>query len=202
MARVHGAAVDVGGDRYVQAHELLGSLPDDTLVRRAQRGDAAAFDALVVRHAPTLSRFVMHTYPEAGDCDDIVQETFIAAWKALPTFAFRSQFRTWLYSLASRKTIDALRCRRPQGDIASVPETVDIRPGPGQRAEHAAFMSALHEELAKLPYAARAAWWLREIYDLPLSEIATVLRTSEGSVRGLLQRTRKRLAERLEGFRP
>lgn len=186
----------------MQPHELLGSLPDDTLARRAQRGDTSAFDALVVRHAPALSRFVMHTYPEAGECDDIVQETFIAAWKALPTFAFRSQFRTWLYGLASRKTIDALRRRRPQWDIDGAPETVDFRPGPGQRAENAAFMSALHQELAKLPYAARAAWWLREIYELPLAEIATVLRTSEGSVRGLLQRTRKRLAEQLEEFRP
>lgn len=186
----------------MQAHELLGSLPDNTLARRAQRGDAAAFDALVARHAPALLRFVVHTYPESGDCDDIVQETFIAAWKALPTFAFRSQFRTWLYSLASRKTIDALRRRHPQSDLDSAPETIDFRPGPGQQAEYAAFMSALHQELAKLPYSARAAWWLREIYDLPLTEIATVLHTTEGSVRGLLQRTRKRLAERLEGFRP
>ncbi|KRD13054.1 RNA polymerase subunit sigma [Mycobacterium sp. Root265] len=181
---------------------VLDSLPDETLARRAQRGDSAAFDVLVVRHAPALLKFVRQTYPESSDCDDIVQETFIAAWKALPTFAFRSKFRTWLYSLASRKTIDALRRRRPQNDLDSAPESVDSRPGPGQQAEHAAFLSALHRELAGLPYPARAAWWLREVYDLPLAEIATVLHTTEGSVRGLLQRTRKRLATTLEEFRP
>lgn len=181
---------------------MLDSLPDETLVRRAQRGDPAAFDALVVRHAPALLRFVRQTYPESGDCDDIVQETFIAAWKALPNFAFRSAFRTWLYSLASRKTVDAMRRRRPQNDLDSAPETPDLRPGPGQRAEHAAFLTALNSELAKLPYPARAAWWLREVYDLPVAEIATVLHTTEGSVRGLLQRTRKRLATTLEEFRP
>ncbi|MEN4478315.1 sigma-70 family RNA polymerase sigma factor [Mycolicibacterium cosmeticum] len=186
----------------MQSHDVLDSLPDDTLARRAQRGDAAAFDVLVARHAPELWRFVAHTYPEPADCDDIVQETFIAAWKALPTFAFNSQFRTWLYALASRKTIDALRRRRPQNDLDSATERPDSRPGPGQQAEHNAFMTALSRELALLPYPARAAWWLREVYDLPLAEIATVLHTTEGSVRGLLQRTRKRLATTLAEFKP
>jgi RNA polymerase sigma-70 factor (ECF subfamily) len=98
--------------------------------------------------------------------------------------------------------VDALRRRRPQNDLDSVAEAADLRPGPGQQAEHSAFMAALHRELARLPYPARAAWWLREVYDLPLAEIATVLHTTEGSVRGLLQRTRKRLAVALEGFKP
>ncbi|CQD19663.1 RNA polymerase sigma factor [Mycolicibacterium conceptionense] len=176
---------------------LLEWLSDDALARRAQRGDAEAFDALVVRHAPALHRFVANTCPDRDECDDIVQETFITAWKALPTFAFRSQFRTWLYSLASRRTVDALRppARRPGS-------TPDLTPGPGQRALAGDFMAALNRELALLPYPARAAWWLREVYDLPLSEIATVLHTTEGSVRGHLQRTRKRLAAALEEFRP
>lgn len=181
---------------------LLEWLSDDALARRAQRGDAEAFDALVVRHAPALHRFVANTYPDRAECDDIVQETFITAWKALPTFAFRSQFRTWLYSLASRRTIDALRLRRPQTGFDATADTPDLTPGPGQRAVAGDFIAALNRELALLPYPARAAWWLREVYDLPLSEIATVLRTSEGSVRGHLQRTRKRLAAALEEFRP
>uniref|UniRef100_A0A8H2JJU4 Sigma-70 family RNA polymerase sigma factor n=1 Tax=Mycolicibacterium mucogenicum DSM 44124 TaxID=1226753 RepID=A0A8H2JJU4_MYCMU len=181
---------------------MLNSLPDETLARRAQRGDTAAFDALVVRHAPALLRFVSNTYPESADCDDIVQETFIAAWKSLPTFAFRSQFRTWLYALASRKTIDTLRRRRPQYDLESAPELPDARPGPGQQVEQSAFVTALRLELSRMPYPARAAWWLREVYDLPVAEIAAVLNTTEGSVRGLLHRTRKRLATALEEFKP
>ncbi|GAS88357.1 RNA polymerase sigma factor [Mycolicibacterium brisbanense] len=186
----------------MHADDLLESLPDDTLARRAQRGDSTAFDALVVRHGPALLRFVANTYPETAECDDIVQETFIAAWKSLPTFAFRSQFRTWLYSLATRKTIDAMRRRRPQTDLDSVFDTPDCRPDPGQQALGTDFLAALHRELAQLTYPARAAWWLREIYDMPVAEIATVLHTTEGSVRGQLQRTRKRLAEALQEFRP
>ncbi|MGV9796480.1 RNA polymerase sigma factor [Mycobacterium sp. NPDC003449] len=182
--------------------DLLASLSDELLVQRAQRGDAEAFDALVVRHAPALLRFVAHTYPERAECDDIVQETFVAAWKALPSFAFRSRFRTWLYSLASRKTVDALRRRRTVVDIDATPERADIGPGPGQRALDGDFLVALSDQLSRLSYPARAAWWLREVYGMSLNEIATVLHTTEGSVRGHLQRTRKQLAEALEEFRP
>jgi len=182
--------------------DALISLPDETLARRAQRGDSQAFDALVTRHAPALLNFVRQTYPENSECDDIVQEAFIAAWKALPGFAFRAQFRTWLYALTSRKIVDALRRRHPQCGLDAVPEAVDLRPGPGQRAEDAAFLTALSAELTRMPYPARATWWLREVYGLPLAEIAVVLHTTEGSVRGLLQRARKRLAEALAEFRP
>ncbi len=182
--------------------ELLASLSDEMLARRAQQGDPEAFDVLVVRHGPALLRFVARTYPERAEHDDIVQETFIAAWKGLPSFAFRSQFRTWLYSLASRKTVDAMRRRRREFDIDDVPDVADVGAGPSERALDGDFLAALSRELSQLPYAARAAWWLREVYDLPLAEIATVLRTTEGSVRGNLQRTRKRLAETLKDFRP
>jgi len=181
---------------------LLERLSDDALARCAQRGDTEAFDILVVRHAPALHRFVANTYPDRDECDDIVQETFIAAWKALPTFGFRSQFRTWLFSLASRKTVDALRRRRPQSDLDSAPDIPEFAPGPGQRALSREFLTALTRELNLLPYPARVTWWLREVYDMPLAEIATVLHTTEGSVRGHLQRTRLRLAAALEEFRP
>ncbi|ADG99299.1 RNA polymerase, sigma-24 subunit, ECF subfamily [Segniliparus rotundus DSM 44985] len=181
---------------------LLASLSDELLARRAQHGDGEAFDALVARHARALLRFVQSTYPDRSGCEDIVQETFIAAWKALPTFGFRSQFRTWLYSLASRKTIDALRKRGAGSDLGAIPETPDVRPGPGQQVLNGEFLAALRSQLSRLPYPARAAWWLREVHELPLAEIAAILRTTEGSVRGHLQRTRKHLAEALREFRP
>ena len=181
---------------------ILASLSDDRLARRAQHGDTKAFDVLVARHVNALSRFVQSTYPERSGCDDIVQETFIAAWKALPSFEFRSQFRTWLYSLASRKTVDAMRKLRATADLDTIPETPDIHPGPGQQVLNGEFLAALRSQLSRLPYTARAAWWLREVHDLPLAEIATILHTSEGSVRGHLQRTRNHLAKALKEFRP
>ncbi|CAM3753823.1 RNA polymerase sigma factor [Tsukamurella strandjordii] len=182
--------------------ELLSSLSDETLTRRAQRGDAAAFDALVQRHAPALFRFVARTFPQRTDCDDVVQESLIAAWKALPTFAFRSSVRTWLFSIASRKTVDVLRCRHAVVVSDMVQDVATTDPGPVELAADSDFLGALSRELARLPYPSRAAWWLREVDGLSTAEIAAVLRTTEGSVRGHLQRTRRHLAEALEGYRP
>ncbi len=182
--------------------ELLRSLSDETLARRAQRGDAAAFDVLVQRHAPALHRFVARTMPERAECDDIVQESLIAAWKALPTFAFRSSVRTWMFSIAARKTADVLRRRSVVVDSEAVDDAVAREPGPVEKATDRDFLDALGRELARLPYPARAAWWLREVDGLSVAEIARVLRTSEGSVRGHLHRTRQRLAGALEGYRP
>ncbi len=181
--------------------ELLPSLSDETLTRRAQRGDAAAFDVLVQRHAPALHRFVARTMPERSDCDDIVQESLIAAWKALPSFGHRSTLRTWLFSIAARKTADVLRRRAPVVDSEAVQEAVAEGPGPVEKATDREFLDALGRELGRLPYPARAAWWLREVDGLSIAEIAEVLHTTEGSVRGHLQRTRQRLAEALEGYR-
>lgn len=181
--------------------ELLPSLSDETLTRRAQRGDAAAFDVLVQRHGPALRRFVARTMPDPGDCDDIVQESLIAAWKALPSFGHRSALRTWLFSIASRKTADVLRRRAPVVDSEAVQDAVFGGPGPVEKAADRDFLDALGRELSRLPYPARAAWWLREVDGLSVAEIAEVLHTTEGSVRGHLQRTRQRLAEALEGYR-
>lgn len=181
---------------------FLSSLPDDILVRRAQRGDEAAFDAIVVRHAPAVYRFVARTMPERSDCDDIVQESMIAAWKALPNFAFRSSLRTWLFSIASRKTVDVLRRRSPEVAAEIVDEVPASAPGPVDRVTDSEFLDALSRELQRMPYPSRAAWWLREVDGLSVSEIASVLHTTQGSVRGHLQRTRKHLAAALEGYRP
>ncbi|WP_269432081.1 RNA polymerase sigma factor [Tsukamurella asaccharolytica] len=182
--------------------ELLPSLSDETLTRRAQRGDAQAFDMLVQRHGPALYRFVARTTPQRTDCDDIVQESLIAAWKALPSFAFRSSLRTWLFSIATRKTADVLRRRAPVVDSDALDTAVAQGPGPVERATDREFLDALGQELGRLPYPARAAWWLREVDGLSVAEIASVLRTTEGSVRGHLQRTRQRLAEKLREYRP
>lgn len=187
----------------MNAADVLADLSDEALVRRAQAGYADAFDVLVQRHAPAVVRFIGRTFTESHERQDIAQEVLVAAWKSLPRFDGRSTFRTWLYALASRKTVDELRRRRPVPvDTAGAPETPYDGPGPDRAAESTDFLTALQAELSRLPYPARAAWWLREVDGLTIAEIATVLRTTQGSVRGHLTRTRSRLTETLERYRP
>ncbi|GAA1458708.1 RNA polymerase sigma factor [Williamsia maris] len=176
---------------------------DELLAHAAAIGDRAAFDELVRRTLPVLLRYANRMTPDRQNAEDVVQETLLAAWKGLPRFGFQSSFRTWVFSIAHRKIIDI---RRKRSELAADDEFLSAVPSssptPVDDAMGTSLMDALERELADLPYNSRAAWWLREMEGLSHPEIARILQITPGSVRGHLQRTRARLAERMEPWRP
>lgn len=176
---------------------------DETLARAAEVGDRAAFDELVRRTLPMLLRYARRMVSDAGNAEDVVQEALLAAWKGLPRFGFQSSFRTWVFSIAHRKIIDL---RRRRSEVAADDEFLTAIPSssptPLDDAMGTSLRDALERELAELPYLSRATWWLREMEGLSHPEIARVLDITPNSVRGHLQRTRARLAERMEPWRP
>jgi RNA polymerase sigma-70 factor, ECF subfamily len=88
----------------------LASIPDEPLCRRAAAGDQSAFEELYRRHRDVVRGIVRRHIYDQGRVDDLVQETFAEAWRAIGTFdGTRSSTRTWLAMLASRRCIDALR---------------------------------------------------------------------------------------------
>lgn len=181
----------------------LGELSDDELAATAAVGDAEAFAVLVRRMSPVLLRYMRRMVSDPQVAEDLAQETLLDTWKALPDFGFRSSFRTWMFAVAHRKTVDHYRKRRdlPVSDERFV-DLLAKGPEPADMAEHSALMDALRAELENLPYASRAAWWLKEVEGLTIDEIAQVLRVSTGSVRGHLQRSRKFLVARLAPWQP
>lgn len=176
---------------------------DETLARAAAVGDRAAFDELVRRTLPMLLRYARRMVSDVGNAEDVVQEALLAAWKGLPRFGFQSSFRTWVFSIAHRKIIDL---RRRRSEVAADDEFLTAIPSssptPLDDAMGTSLRDALERELAELPYLSRATWWLREMEGLSHPEIARVLDITPNSVRGHLQRTRARLAERMEPWRP
>ena len=181
----------------------LDDLSDDELAGAAAVGDAEAFEVLVRRMSPVLLRYMRRMVNEPQTAEDLAQETLLDAWKGLPDFAFRSSFRTWMFAVAHRKTVDYYRRRRDlPTDGERFEELVSQGPLPADTAEHSALMDALRAELGNLPHTSRAAWWLKEVEGLTLVEISEVLRISTGSVRGHLQRARKFLVTRLAPWQP
>src|ERR1041385_755977 len=86
-------------------------------VVQAQAGDHDAFRLLVERHSAPLFRLAYRMTGNEQDAEDIVQETFLRAYRQLPKFESRSSFRTWLHRIAANSALDTLRKRRRQGPL-------------------------------------------------------------------------------------
>jgi RNA polymerase sigma-70 factor (ECF subfamily) len=182
----------------------------------ARRGDEAAFGALAERYRPELQ---VHCYRMVGsleDAEDLVQETFLRAWRRRRTFAGRSTFRAWLYGIATNASLDEVarkrrRAHAPPGE--GVPAEVSwLRPYPDRLLEAVApsedepdraIVSKETIELAflvaiqHLPPTQRAVLIVRDVLGWSAKETAALLETSVPAVNSALQRARATMRTRL-----
>ncbi|WP_343970124.1 sigma-70 family RNA polymerase sigma factor [Kribbella koreensis] len=175
---------------------------DDALRRAAALGDSDAFAAVIERHGPAMFRYARRMLNDHGDAEEVVQDAFVAAWKALPDFRGDSKLRTWLFTLTARKAIDLLRKKRPtpvaDEALTALPAGGSDPVEPAVRTE---LLEALDAALAELPDRQRAVWLLREVEEMSYLEISEVLATTPTVVRGQLARARVALQEKLEDWR-
>jgi RNA polymerase sigma-70 factor (TIGR02960 family) len=194
------------------------------LIDRAQAGDEQAFSQLVEPYQRELEVHCYRILGSAQDAEDAVQETLLTAWRSLGGFEQRSSLRTWLYRIATTRSLNALRSasRRPPAEwpnraltppeptrLGEVPwlepypdvlldELPDTAPGPQARYEaREAISLAFVTALQLLPPRQRAALILRDVLDFRASEAADILATSEQSVESALKRARATLARHL-----
>jgi RNA polymerase sigma-70 factor, ECF subfamily len=177
----------------------------DELIAAAQAGDEAAFAALVEPHRRELH---VHCYRMLGSFDeaeDLVQETFLRAWRARRTFAGRSTFRAWMYRIATNACLDALGRRpavEPAGEIPWLQPFPD-RLLPSEDEPDAVAVARETIELAFLaavqvvPPMPRAVLILRDVLGWPAKDVADLLETSAASVNSALQRARGALRTHL-----
>ena len=174
-------------------------LPDDDvdLVARARAGDLDAFGTLVTRHQDRLVRFVramMSSAPDRDAAEDVAQEAFLRAYRALGQFRGQSSFRTWLYQIATNvaRTHSAKRRDRKETQEPDAPHERD-RPS-GENIERRVIAhDQLRRALAELPDDWREALVLRDIEGLEYKEIADLLKIPMGTVESRIFRGRQRL---------
>lgn len=171
---------------------------DHDLVRRAQKGDEAAFAALVERNQRRAWRVARNLVPRDDDADDIVQEAFMRVFRNLERFDFKYAFTTWLFRIVTNLCIDHLRKRRPMGTGAAGEED-EIQFDPVDEQVERPEESLLREERATLvrecidalaPHF-RSVMVLRELDGLPCAEIAKIVGATNVTVRWRLHRGRK-----------
>jgi len=173
--------------------------PTAVLVAAARQGDEAAFEALVrATYAQTYTLALRLTGDEE-DASDVVQESYLRAYKGLARFRGDAQFTTWLYRITANCATTHLgrRHRRRTDHLADDATVVDRDPGgdPAAQAEAGALRGRLEGALAELPPKLRAVVVLRDVYDMPHEAIAAELGISVSAAKVRLHRARRKLRE-------
>lgn len=181
----------------------LTSLPETELLARSQRGEQAAYGQLVAHYQRLVWDVALRLGADAPLAQDVAQETFIRAWRALPQFQPRgdASFRAWLCRIAHNLTVDALRRRRPETQADEIAIT-DPQPAHDPAAAFARQEQAerVRAAIRRLPPASQAVLILREYEGLTYGEIAQALDIPAGTVMSRLNYARTRLRELLGGM--
>jgi RNA polymerase sigma-70 factor, ECF subfamily len=168
------------------------------LVAAVRRGEIAAFSRLYDLHIEAVVRRLSHLLGPSGNLDDLVQETFLRAMKALPRFRGDSPLRHWLMRIAASVAFDdRRRARRSLWRLFVKPEQLDEAVSPARGAESYADLAAVHRALGRLSPRLREVIVLYELEGQPLAEIAAELRVPLHTVASRLRRGRAKLRELL-----
>ncbi len=176
---------------------------DSTLVQQTLSGDAAAFEELVERYQGRLFALARHYTRNAVDIEDMVQDTFLKAYRRLDSFDHRSSFYTWIYRIATNTILDVLK-RRGRSPIRAVedPEVIGEvapvdAPTPTADLEASELTEVTRKVLDELPEIFKAVLVMREFDGLAYQEIADNLGISIGTVESRLFRARARFKDKL-----
>ncbi len=174
---------------------------DQHLIKQVKQGNKRAFDALVIRYQHRLNRLVMRFVKNSSEANDVVQETFIKAYKALPDFRGDSAFYSWLYRIAinTAKNYLVARDRRPPAvdlDFMEMEEHADgadmiETENPEGLLLREEVESAVNASVDTLNDELRTTLILRELAGLSYDEIAEALSIPVGTVRSRLSRARE-----------
>lgn len=191
------AAEDVTGEARMTSAKQT----DARLVERAQRGDKRAFDLLVLRYQHRIQGLVSRYVRDQDEIQDVVQEAFLKAYRALPRFRGDSQFYTWIYRIAinTAKNYLVARSRRPPaGDVDAQEaeyygggEALTDVASPERELAGEQLKQAVFGALEALPDELRTAVTLREFDGLSYEEIAEIMECPVGTVRSRIFRARE-----------
>ncbi|HWU87731.1 MAG TPA: sigma-70 family RNA polymerase sigma factor [Kofleriaceae bacterium] len=169
------------------------------LVTAAKAGDQRAFEALVVRYRKRIFALALHITGSSSEADDIAQDVFLKAYRALPQFEGRSQFFTWVYRMTVNRSLNVRRDRARRGeDTLDDPRlelavTVDARSNPGREAELRQTYARLLRALDSLPIDMRTTVILVSLQGMSHGEVAVIQNLSEGTIAWRMHEARRRL---------
>ncbi|MGH8764268.1 MAG: RNA polymerase sigma factor RpoE [Burkholderiales bacterium] len=182
---------------------------DQQLVERVQRGDKRAFDLLVEKYQRKLARLLSRLIRDPGEVEDVTQEAFVKAYRALPSFRGDSAFYTWLYRIGintAKNYLVAMGRRAPTSTDVEAEDAEGYEGGEQLRDINTPESLLLSKEIAStvnaaiedLPEELRSAIQLRELEGMSYEEIAKLMDCPIGTVRSRIFRAREAIADKLK----
>lgn len=179
---------------------------EQALLNQVKRGNVQAFSALVNMYRERVLRLAFHLVGSYEDAEDVAQETFVRAYFSMNKYDPTRPFAPWIYRIATNLCMDNLRRRKARPQQVELPPHMELfnseeeKESPEELILRDETHSQVLDAIQELPENYRAVLVLRYFEDLPYSEIAQILGTSEANVQMRLSRARQRLRERLKNI--
>jgi len=176
-------------------------------VERAQSGDSDAFRLLVEQHSRAVFRLAFRMTGNEQDAEDVVQETFLRAYRQLDKYEARASFSTWLYRIASNYSLDLIRMRkrhedkreRGKAEERDILQTLPVNtPGPDRIVYSGQVQERVNEALNELSAQERTAFVLRHFEGMSIDEIGETLGTGTNATKHSIFRAVQKLRRSLE----
>ncbi|MBI3807089.1 MAG: sigma-70 family RNA polymerase sigma factor [Nitrospirae bacterium] len=180
-----------------------GSDDEAKLIARSLRQDPDAFGQLVERYATVIVNLAYRMVGDRTEAEDLAQETFVAAFKSLPTFRAESKFSTWLYRIAANKCKDWLRAKRPGQSVrdVDVEDVLDDRVveerTPERLLSQQQVAAQLDRAIQRLPPLYREAFVLKHIEGLSYEEMQEILNVNADTLKMRVYKGRLQLSREL-----
>jgi RNA polymerase sigma-70 factor, ECF subfamily len=196
----------------ISSHRTLPRLPEGAseaeLVARAAHGDGTAFETIMRRHNQLLFRTARSIVRNDAEAEDVVQESYLRAWRVLAAFRAESKLSTWLVRIITNEALGRLRRKSAQiipleaAMISHEPETQaaltdEPERGPEQAAMRSQMRKLMGARIDRLPEAFRTVFVLRAVEEMSVEEVAQALEIPEATVRTRFFRARSLLRETL-----
>ena len=186
-------------------------LTDAAFVAKARLGDADAYRVLVERHSRALFRLAYRMTCNESDAEDVVQESFMRAYRQLGKFDERASFGTWLYRIAANCALDLVRSRKRRSEQmapaeadtdSSMPDPMLNLPATGPTPERSAYSTEVRERVAEamkdLSATERTAFVLRHFEGMCIEDVSRVLECQPGAAKHSVFRAVQKLRRALE----
>jgi len=195
------------GAESKECEESVAIATDEELVRKSKEDDERAFGELVSRYESKVYSLALRMVRNPEDAEDVLQDTFLRAYRGIKSFQGASTFSTWIYRITANSAL--MRLRKKQLPTVSIDDAeeretpvniADWTPGPVEQLLSQELQHEMDEAIEALPPEFRQVFVLRDVEEMSNAEVAEILDLSVAAVKSRLHRARLKVRNRLAGY--